>query len=105
MALNTVDHMMFQCSTKSIERDEFWIKVLAACPKQLKTEILLMPFKERCFLYSVGFYSLYKLSERAQTYRKSVTVCRLRNLSLFAGFTVPGLVAVGVTAGCEGAAL
>ena len=49
MALNTIEHM-FQCSAKSIERDEFWFKVLAACPKQLKTEILLMPFKERSFV-------------------------------------------------------
>ena len=59
MALNTVEHMMFQCSAKSIERDEFWIKVLAACPKQLKTEILLMPFKEKSLFILNGFGSVY----------------------------------------------
>ena len=58
MALNTVEHM-FQCSAKSIERDESWIKVLAACPKQLKTEILLMPFKERSLFILNGFGSVY----------------------------------------------
>ena len=59
MALTTVKHMMFQCSAKSIERDESWFKVLAACPKQLKTEILLMPFKERSLFILNGFGSVF----------------------------------------------
>ena len=59
MALDTVEHILFQCSAKSTERDEFWLKVLAACPQQLKAELLIMPFKTRSVFILNGFKCVF----------------------------------------------
>ena len=49
----------FSAALKALKGTKYWIKVLAACPKQLKTEILLMPFIERSLFILNGFGSVF----------------------------------------------